>query len=225
MSFFIRKDTKRDYVKADKVFILPVIPGPDLPKNEISGVGGGLLYNNQNKLPYYNDGTQWLPFGSGGGGSSTIKTYSIKVSNSGDPVPIPDSAYTIIEPWTSTPSPPWHDDTSSWNLLTGIYTAGSSQSLMIAANITWTPGPSSTIGIRRLQIIYKPLVGIPDVAKEAVTQPDPDQNIATTQEASIILKLTTGDQAWVQVFQDSGVGQSISEGTESTITGFQCITS
>lgn len=221
MSFFIRKDTRRDTIKADKALVMPIVPGNVFPPNIEEAIGGGLIYNSTTKLPYYNDGTQWLPFGSGGGGGN-VQTYSLRLYDpeSENPIPIPDNTDTILAPWGSTPVP-WHDNTSSWNTTTGIYTASTPSSLMIAANVTWQTSPSSTLGIRHLQIMYKTPSDPPVVIKEAVTQPDPDEDIATTQEATIVLKLNTGDQAWIQLRQDSGLEQYITQGIETTIAGFK----
>jgi hypothetical protein len=133
---------------------------------------------------------------------------------------IPDSADTILTTFSSTPTPPYHDQTGSWNLATGVYTASRAQYLMVSADITWVEG-ISTVGVRVLQIIYKPAIGAPVVAKESITQPNPDRDIQTPQEATIILKLETGDEAWVQVNQTSGISASIYGGNQTCIAGFE----
>jgi len=214
MSFYIRKDTRRDTVKADQSFVLPITGGPNFPPNIEQTIGGGLLYNNITKLPYYNDGTQWIPLT--GGTGSTVNSYAL-IKN-GDQN-ITSASTTILTAWNSTPSP-YHDETNSWNLGTGIYTAGVPQSLMVSANITWA-GNFSTIGRRFVQIIYKPFAGAPIIAKEAVTQPDPDISIKSTQEATMVMKLSIGDQVWVQVVQTSGITIPISGGNETSISGFE----
>ena len=121
--------------------------------------------------------------------------------------------------WDSSPLP-YHDQTLSWNLSSGVYTAGLPQSLTVGANITWEPN-ASTVGRRFLQIIYKPSAGSPVIAKEAVTQPDPDVAIKTTQEATITLRLATNDQVWVQVSQTSGITVPITGGNETSLSGFE----
>jgi hypothetical protein len=218
MSFFIRKDTRRDNIRADQSFTLPITGGPLFPPNVQEVIGGGLLYNNVTKLPYYNDGTEWLPLG-GGGGGSTVNSYAL--IKDGD-LAVPDGATdTILNILDSTPVP-YHDDTGSWNLISGVYTATVAQSLMVAANITWVEG-ISTVGRRFIQIMYKPSAGIASVAKEAVTQPDPDISIKTTQEATMIMKLEIGDQVWVQVTQTSGIQVSIAGGRETSLSGFETV--
>lgn len=215
MSFFLRKDTRRDTVRADQSFVLPITGGPNFPPNIEEAVGGGLLYNNITQIPYYNDGTQWLPL-IGGGGGSTVNSYALIKSGS---LAVPNATDTIIVFLDNTPLP-YHDETGSWNIATGKYTAGLSQSLMVSANITWTEN-ISTVGRRFLQIIYKPFAGLAVVAKEAVTQPDPDVSIKTTQEATMIMKLAVGDQVWVQVSQTSGIGVAITGGNETSLSGFE----
>ena len=175
------------------------------------------MYNNVTQLPYYNDGTQWLPFG-GGGGGSTVLTYSLIKDDDTD---IPTDTDTILPAWDSTPTP-YHDDTGSWDLTTGVYTATQAQSVMVTANISWAPNVS-TIGQRFLQIIYKPAAGIAMVAKEASTQPDPNVAHTTTQEATIVMHLAVGDQTWVVVSQSSGVTIPISGGNETTLAGLQVL--
>ncbi len=216
-SFRIRKDTRRDDIRADQSFTLPITGGPNFPLNVQEGIGGGLLYNNVTQLPYYNDGTQWLPLG--GGGGSSVSPYAL--IKDGD-MNVPTSTDTIITTWDSTPLP-YNDDTGLWNLATGVYTADDDQSLMVAANITWAEN-YSTIGRRFLQIIYKPSAGAPVIVKEAVTQPDPNVAIKTTQEATLVMKLTTGDQVWVQVSQTSGVTIPITGGNETSLSGFNSST-
>jgi len=214
MSFYIRKDTRRDNIKADQSFVLPITGGPNFPLNIEEAIGGGLLYNNVTKLPYYNDGTQWLPLL--GGSGSTVNSYALIKDTDQN---VQTSTPTILTSWDSTPLP-YHDETGSWNLATGVYTAAIAQSLMVSANITWAEN-ISTIGRRFVQIIYKPSAGLPVVAKEAVTQPDPDVSIKTTQEATMIMKLSVGDKVWVQVIQTSGIQVSISGGNETSLSGFE----
>ncbi len=216
-SFFIRKDTRRDNIRADQTFTLPITGGPTLPPNTQEAIGGGLLYNNITQLPYYNDGTQWLPL-TGGTPGSIVKTYCLV--KDGD-LSIPTATDIILTTWDTTPIP-YHDQTLSWDLSTGVFTAASSTSLMIAANITWNPDVS-TVGRRFLQIIYKPSAGAPVVAKEAVTQPDPDVSIKTTQEATIVLKLAAGDQAWVVVRQTSGFTIAVTGDNETSLSGFSTL--
>lgn len=214
MSFYIIKDTKRDNIRATRSFVLPMTGGPSFPPNSEEAIGGGLLYDNITKLPFYNNGQQWLPLT--GGSGSTVNAYAL-VKN-GDQIIAP-SVDTIISSWNSSPSP-YHDQTSSWNLSTGVYTANIPQSLMVSANITWGQN-FTTIGRRFLQIIYKPAAGSPVIAKEAVTQPDPNVDIKTTQEATMVMKLSAGDQVWVQVIQTSNTSISIAGGNETSLSGFQ----
>lgn len=214
-SFRIRKDTRREDLRADQAFTLPITGTASLPSFNIQEtIGGGLLYNNITKLVYYNDGTQWLPLT--GGTGSNIKTYCLIKDLDLNVLTDTD---TILTSWDASPLP-YHDQTGTWNLSTGVYTAGMAQSLMVAANITWA-ADASTIGRRYLQIIYKPSAGSPTVAKEAVTQPDPDVEIKSTQEATITLRLATGDQVWVQVRQTSGMTIPISGGNETSLSGIQ----
>ncbi len=93
---------------------------------------------------------------------------------------------------------------------------------MITADISWDPNYSN-VGSRVVRIVYKPLVGAPVVAKETITQCDPDVSIATTQEASIVLGMSIGDQAWVVVRQDSPVTIRISMGNNTSLSGLQSI--
>lgn len=214
-SFFIRKDTRRDNIRADQTLVLPITGGPNFPPNIEEAIGGGLLYNNVTQLVYYNDGTQWLPL-TGGGGGSTIRSYALIKDGTQN---VPNDTDTIMTFFDASPLP-YHDGTGSWNLATGVYTAGLAQSLMVAVNISWVES-ISTVGRRYVQIIYKPSAGAPVVVKEAVTQTDPDIAIKTTQEATMILKLAQGDQVWVQVKQTSGTTVSISGGNETSLSGFE----
>jgi hypothetical protein len=213
MSFRVIKDVRVDTIRADQSTILPIIEGPTLPFNLINGTGGGLLYNKSTRFVYYNNGSQWLPL-SGGGGGGNSQTYSM-IKNGA--LNIPTSTPTILTNWSLAPIP-YHDDTGSWNPGTGVFNAAIPETLGIDACITWAAN-FSTYGKRTLEIIYKPSAGVPVVAKSAITQPDPNVAIETTQEACIVLKLNAGDQAWVQVTQDSGVTIPVVAGTGTSLCG------
>jgi hypothetical protein len=217
MSFYVHKDIRRDNIRADQTFTLPIMVGSAFPPNIQESIGGGLLYNNNTKTPYYNDGTQWLPLGGGGPGGN-VDTYCLL--KDGD-ISIPDGVVTILTLWDST-TVPYHDQTSQWDISTGVYTAIQAQFLMITANISWSPN-ESTIGTRTLQIIYKPAAGVPMVAKSSITQPNPDIAIQTPQDATATLRLAPGDQAWLRVSQNSGALLSIMGGAETVITGFESL--
>jgi hypothetical protein len=102
--------------------------------------------------------------------------------------------------------------------LGGIYTATEAQTLSIDTDISWKGGVSN-LGQRTLQIIYKPFAGLPLVAKEAITQAEPDTQSETCQAACIFLQLQVGDQAWVQVFHTAPMNLIISGGNHTSVCG------
>ena len=215
-SFRIFKDVPDvDYLRALGQMVVPMI-NPLTAENVLSGVGGGIAYNAQSQQLLYNNGSSWIPLANAGTGSQS-DSYALILSNSQNILPFPNPP-TVLTGWTSTPSPPYHDNTTSWNLVTGVYTATVPQTFSVEAFIAWSANVSN-IGKRTLQIIYKPFLGAPMIAKEVTTQAEPDTTSETPQSAAIFLSLNAGDQVWVEVTQTSAVTLTIAGGNHTSLSG------
>lgn len=193
--------------------ILPIIDSNHLPPNLYNGLGGGIAYDKTTQRVYYNDGSIWKPISNSA--PIILNDYSLIKSGNQNIIPLTP---TIIAPFSSTPNPPYFDTTGGWNTLLGIFTAPQPITLRIEVYIAWQTGISN-LGNRTLQIVYKPALGLPIIAKEDTTQADPDTNVETTQTAGIAFQLLTGDQCWVQVLHNAPVNLIIAGGTHTTIYG------
>lgn len=218
-SFRIYRDQKFDNISVTKYNVLPIISSVTPPPNMVSGTGGAIAYDYVTKRVYYNNGSMWLPLQPGGvlppGGSASYSIIKI-----GDQVVTPLTD-TIVAGWTIAPSPPYHDNTGpSWNLATGVFTAAGAQTLFIDVDLSWKANVSN-LGSRRLQIIYKPFAGAAIVAKDVSTQADPNTAVETTQEASTVLVLLPGDQAWITVYHDAPVNLVVAGGNHTSLCGIQ----
>jgi len=146
----------------------------------------------------------WRPIGGGGGGGSgTVLDYSLHRTAI---QPVPSSTEVVLNTYSVVL--PYFDNTGCWNTATGIYTADTPHSLTIIADIAWTAGINNQ-GSRHLRIYYKPFAGLEQIIKEDITQANPSQFEPTPQHATIGAYMSPGDQVYVKVFQDSGVGLSI----------------
>ncbi|HMP28192.1 MAG TPA: hypothetical protein PKD85_01245 [Saprospiraceae bacterium] len=158
-----------------------------------------------------------IPIASSPGASTTFSLLKSGTQS------IPPMVNTIINNWVISPNPPYHDNTGKWNLLTGVYTANMALTIYITISLSWLEGISN-LGNRAVRIIYKPSVGAPLVAKESVTQADPNTDIATTQETGIALSMNTGDQTWVEVNHTAAVNLTLGAGNTTTISGIEITT-
>lgn len=208
--FKIYKDQKLDTLRARTDEEIPVIPIPAFR----TPLTGGILYEPTTQRIYYATGTQWIPINPGGGSGNAVSYSLIKL---GEQVILPLTTTTITG-WSIAPSPPYHDNTGEWNLVTGVYTAALPSSVSFDVDLSWKAGISN-IGNRTLRIIYKPFAGLPLVAKEAITQADPNTNVETTQEAGTFLEMEAGDEAWVEVFHNSNVNLVVTTGNSTTVSG------
>jgi hypothetical protein len=214
-SIRVMRDIRPDTTQTLSQQTVPSIKSTSLPPNLIAQTGSGIAYDVITKRIYYNNGLTWLPLAVAGGGAGGVFSYSF-IKNLTQT--IPSSTPTILTNWTFAPSPPNHDNTGDWNVLTGIFTADAMLTLLIDANITWSGGITNQ-GMRTIQIVYKPSAGIPIVAKTMNCQGEPDTAIDTAQEASIALEMSLGDQAWVQVIHTAGVSLTISGGNTTSLCG------
>jgi len=208
--FKIYKDQKLDTLRARTDEEIPVIPIPAFR----TPFAGGVLYEPTTQRIYYATGTQWIPINPGGGSGNAVSYSLIKT---GEQIILP-LTMTIITGWAIAPSPPYHDNTGEWNLVTGVYTAVVASTVSFDVDLSWKAGISN-IGNRTLRIIYKPFAGLPLVAKEAITQADPNTNVETTQEAGTFLEMGAGDEAWVEVFHNSNVNLVVTTGNSTTVSG------
>jgi hypothetical protein len=207
------KDIKTDSTTTKEKHLLPYMDSTDPPPNLVNGIGGGIAYDKVTKRIYYNNGTLWLPIASGLPGAA----FSYSFIKDGDQT-IVSATPSIVTTWTASPSPPYHDDTTSWNLATGVYTATVPISLSLDVSVSWKEGVSN-LGERTLRIVYKPAADVAMTAKEVNTQADPDVDIDTTQEASMTLKMETGDQAWIEVEHTAPINLVIKGGIYTSING------
>lgn len=143
------------------------------------------------------------------------KTYSILKNGNQSIFP---NVNTVLSGWSVAPSPPFSDNTGNWNLITGVYLASQPSTLNISVALSWAGGISN-LGNRTVRIIYQPFAGLPFIAKESVTQADPNTNVATTQETAITLKMNIGDEAWIEVRHNAPINLDISGGNTTTCTG------
>lgn len=214
MSFKIFRDEVKNNLRVVGGQILPMI-NPATAPNLISGVGGGLAYDSTAKKVVYNDGSNWIPLLSSGGGGSNVTSYSM--FKNGDQT-VTSLTTTIITGWSISPSPPYHDNTLGWDMLTGIYTASAPQTLSIDIDISWKGGISN-LGRRTLQIVYQPSIGPSIVVTETVTQADPNTAVETSQIATTFIEMDDGDQAWVQVYHDAPINLILAGGNHTVMCG------
>jgi hypothetical protein len=215
-NFSIIKDVVADTILSGTSSTLPIIDSPTFPPNQISGKGGGLLYNRYTAQVYYNTGATWLPISSGS--SSGILSFSFVKNNN---LVIPPSTNVTIAGLSD--SPPYTDNTGAWNLSTGVYTSFGIEVVNIVGSISWLSGINN-YGSRIARIIYKPSAGSPTVISESHIQPSADSDITTSQVVIGTMLMSIGDQAWVQVFQDSPDELVVSEGPGTTILGYRSAT-
>lgn len=147
--------------------------------------------------------------------TGTSKTFSL--IKSGNQIVLPN-VFTILTGWSIAPNPPYHDNTTNWALVGGIFTATGNVALIINVDISWLGGVSN-LGNRTLRVIYQPFLGVPFVAKEAITQADPNTAVDTTQEACTCLLMSAGDEAWIEVRHTAPVNLTVSAGNTTTISG------
>lgn len=211
--FRIYKDSKLDTLAVRTDEELPVIRSDSFR----TPIEGGILYEPTTQRIYYADGTQWIPITPGGGGPGNATSYSL-IKNTEQI--IPPLVTTILTNFLVTPDPPYHDLTGGWNIVSGVYTATVNEAVEFDVDLSWKAGISN-IGNRTLRIIYKPFAGAPVIAKQAVTQADPNTNVETTQEAGTFLKMMPGDQAWIEVFHNSNVNLIVSSGSSTSVSGIK----
>lgn len=216
----VARDMVADTSTTTETQYLPVINSNAFPPNTLPGVGSALAYDKITKRVYYNNGIIWVPLAVSS--SSTGASYSYSFIKDGSKVIVPNTT-TIVDNWTIIPSPPYHDNTSDWNLISGIYTASVDQTLSLNLDIAWEGGISN-LGVRTVQIIYKPSAGAPMIAKSSSTQADAATNVDTTQETSTILKMFAGDQAWIEVLHTAPVSLTLSTGITNSISGIKIVT-
>jgi hypothetical protein len=211
-SFRVSKNIKVDVLKTSSQTQIPIIPTSKFS----TPISGGILYEPTFEKLYFGTGTQWKQVNGGGGSGNSTSFSLIKF---GEQTIIPNTD-TIVSNWTDLPSPPYHDNTSNWDVASGIYTATESSTLFINVNISWKAGINN-LGDRIVKILYKNGVNPPIVAKESVTQADANTAVETTQETGIALALLVGDQAWVEVRHTSPVNLVISTGNHTSISGIK----
>ena len=202
-SFSVKRDIQGDNLRMFESNVLPIVAAPPFPDNIISGVGGGLIYESNTKSVYYNNGTMWVKLLTAGSLPGSANTYSLALALD---MSIPTATSTTITGWSIPTEPPFHEDTSQWNLVTGVYTATSDQSLQVNAEVTWD---TINLGERTLNVIYSPAVGPTVIAKSSTIQPTPANSITTVQNVSVVVKLTTGDQCYVTVSHNAPTNISI----------------
>jgi hypothetical protein len=194
---------------------LPYINSLDLPPGFIAGVGGGMAWDVTTKRPYHSDGFTWFPIG--GGAPGTVTSYSqIK---DGSQI-VPSKTPVILADWDISTSPAYHT-IPEWNLTTGIYTAGETETVSIQANISWAGGVSN-LGNRILRIQFFDFgTATTMTIKEAITQADPNLKVDTTQEAAIHISMQAGDRIFVEVEHNAPIPLTICDGDCTSLSGFR----
>jgi len=194
---------------------LPTITTPNAnTSNEACPAEPGCLaYDPTVEGVYYSNGLQWIKLSTGSSGN-TIGYSFIKGAN----LTIPNNTPTDIIGWTAVGSSAY-STYLDWNLATGVFTASIAENVSFHANITWASG-ISTIGSRVVQIQFKPAAGVWGIIKEQVTQPDPNVDIATTQEIAMNAELGIGDMVKIVCYQDSGVAATLQGGIATSVCGF-----
>lgn len=194
---------------------IPFINSTSLPYGYIAGVGGGMAWDVVTKRPYHSDGYTWYPIG--GGAPGTVQSYSqIK---DGEQILLKNTP-TILSNWEIVSSPAYHT-ISEWNLITGIYTAGSKETISIQANIAWAGGVSN-LGNRSLRIQFFDFgTATTSTIKESITQADPDLRVDTTQDVAIHVGMQAGDRVFVEVEHTAPVPLIICDGDCTSLSGFR----
>jgi hypothetical protein len=214
-SFSIIHDSDVRYLTASDNLQIPVA--------SISGLGapvkGEVGYNTLDNKIYYANGVIWQPISIGGGGGGNTTSFSL-VKNSVQI--ISPTVQTILTDWSSTPQPPFHDQTGNWNLSTGVYTASVLSTLTINACIAWSAGINN-LGYRTVNIFYKPVAGLSSILKQTMTQANPSTNVETTQETTTTALMNPGDQIWVSVMHNSNTNLNISNSISTTLSGILII--
>lgn len=214
MSFRLIKDSSPTFLNS-KSQLLPTFTSTNPPPNLIAGIGGGIGYDITTKRVYYNNGVMWVPLQAAGGGSGSVLSYSLVLETDLNVLPATNPVLAGLAMPT-----PFHDETGSWNLSTGVYTASAAQTFSMQVNLTW--GPGSNLGNRTTNIIYKPAVGLPQLVKNVTTQANPSSNVPTNQTVTTFIEMLPGDTAWVEVSHTaSGVLQvaGLSPTPQTTICG------
>jgi hypothetical protein len=197
----VKKDYTLNTLKVNQATVIPPISSNDLPPPINVGSGGGIAYDIITKRVYYSDGSTWLPLAvAGGGGGSNVSSYSLSLSANQT---IPSLTSTVITGMNN-PGFPFHT-LPEWNLATGTYTAALPVTFTISVDLSWTPG--SNLGTRYLRILHN---GVS--IKEAVTQPDAQANLPTTQTTTQNLFLAAGDTVQIQVYHTALTNLSVSGG-------------
>lgn len=140
----------------------------------------------------------WRPIAGGGGGSGSVKDFSlIKFNNQ----IIPSGTETTLTSFVA--ALPYFDSTGQWDSTTGVYTATEVQTLILSVNVTWAPGVTNQ-GKRSIKIYHKPAASPQVLIKDSTTQASASMDYATTQIATVGVTLAVGDQVYVKAFQNSG---------------------
>lgn len=214
----IMKNVVADTTQSLSQNVLPFIKSTSLPPNLIAQAGAGLAYDSVTQRVYYNNGQMWIPLAPAGSLPGSVFSYAFIKDLAKTILP---NTTTIVDGWTITPSPPNHDNTGGgWNLATGIYTATTTQTLSLNVDLSWAAGISN-LGVRSLEIVYKPLAGIPIVARRADTQADPAIAVDTTQETSTFISMFPGDICWIQVSHTAPINLVLSAGNKNAISGIR----
>jgi hypothetical protein len=204
---------------------------PSIPPAD-GTVSGQLGYDYLGNVLYYNDDGVWTAINSTGSTGATgptgpvgptggclVESYGL-IAESDIPIPSGGGWYTITG-FTGSPSP--YSTISGWDLGTGIYTnlSSSFQNLTFNVDISWKAGISN-IGRRFMQLVYNPSGGGgPVVIKQSNTIPDSYKGIETTQEMSMHVVASPGDQVWIQVSHDASQTLYIGGGIGTSVCGLR----
>lgn len=195
---------------------LPLMPNAAGNISNFPRDGGGLAFDLTTRQPFYDNGFQWLPIISGGGGGSTVESWSVFKAIDQSIPPLMD---TVLTDWSEAGAV--YISLAQWNLATGEYTATVEEDLSITANVSWAEGFTNQ-GDRYLRVEHLPSgLFVWDIIKEDVTQADPDINMATTQTVSINMHLFAGDKARVTVEHTASINIDVESGSRSTLCGFR----
>lgn len=210
----IERDLNVNRIRTSELSILPQIKSTDPPPGALAGVGGGIAYDIITDRPYYSDGYEWFPIGSGSV-SQTVYSYSFIKDGL---LNVPASIETVINMWDDSSVSVYHS-IPEWNVGTGIFTAMIAGTLTVYCNISWTASITNQ-GTRYLRVQYKPAAGVWSTVKETIRQASPSKDIESTQECQIHLHLLVGDQVRTAVYQDSSVAITIDGDDRTSLCGF-----
>lgn len=125
----------------------------------------------------------------------------------------------VISNWTGVPSPPYHDDTGSWNFLTGRFTALEDGNLLLCCNVAWKQGVSN-LGTRLVQIFYTPIsTGVTVLVKQSARQANPNANVQSDQDVSTAIKMFVGDYVELRISHTASIPLIISGGKDTGLCG------